>query len=232
MTTALDLITRAMQSIGALGDGETPTSSEAQDCLDILNEMMDGLSIDRSTIYEVRDEIFPLTANDGTYTIGASGDFNTTRPVKLTGAFIRDSGNIDYPLVVLDDRASYDGIVAKDVTSDIPLYLFNDYAYPLSTIKLYPVPTVANSLHLTSWRQLQSFSLLTTALSLPNGYLEMIRYNLGIRICTIFEKSPPALLIALARDTLSKVRRHNRPASYQKSEIAQGKHSDIYAGTP
>lgn len=231
MTTALDIITRSMQSIGALGDGEVPTDSEAQDGLNILNEMMDSLSIDRSAIYEVRQENFTLTANDGSYTIGSGGDFNTARPVRIEGAFVRDSGNNDYDLMILNDRQAYDSITTKTVTSDVPAYLFIDNAYPLATIKLFPVPTVANTLYFTSWRQLQSFALLTTELSLPPGYLEMIRYNLAIRLCTIFEREPSVVLAKMARDSLAAVKKHNRPAVYMRTEIGQGKHSDISAGT-
>ena len=40
MTTPLDIITRAMKDIGALAAGENPTADEAQDGLDMLNDMI------------------------------------------------------------------------------------------------------------------------------------------------------------------------------------------------
>ena len=41
MTTALDIVSRALKDIGALEAGETPSSDSAQDALDMLNDMLD-----------------------------------------------------------------------------------------------------------------------------------------------------------------------------------------------
>jgi len=40
MTTPYDIITRAMKDIGALASDENPTADEAQDGLDMLNDMI------------------------------------------------------------------------------------------------------------------------------------------------------------------------------------------------
>ena len=40
MTQPIDIITRAMKDIGAVAAGEVPTADEAQDGLDMLNDMI------------------------------------------------------------------------------------------------------------------------------------------------------------------------------------------------
>lgn len=45
MATALDIITRALRKIRVLASGESPTSEEADDCLNALNDMLVGWAI-------------------------------------------------------------------------------------------------------------------------------------------------------------------------------------------
>jgi hypothetical protein len=49
MTTPLDIIARALKDIGASGRGEVPTADEAQDALDMLNDMIDRWSTESMT---------------------------------------------------------------------------------------------------------------------------------------------------------------------------------------
>jgi hypothetical protein len=59
MTTARDLITMSLRSIGVLHSGETPSAEEANDGLVTLNQMLN------SWLYEGIDlEFIPLTLND------------------------------------------------------------------------------------------------------------------------------------------------------------------------
>lgn len=46
MATALDVITRALKKLRVISSGETPTSDEADDCVDALNDMLSEWRID------------------------------------------------------------------------------------------------------------------------------------------------------------------------------------------
>ena len=181
MTTANDLISRAMRLLGVLGQGRrTLTSNEASDGLEALNAMLEGLSLERLLVYQILEESFPLVVGTGSYTIGTGGTFNTTRPTKIENAFLRDSSNNDYPLEIVNNLA-YDTVPLKTVTSR-PRYLYYDPIYPLAYIRLMYVPAYADTLYINSWKQLQQFTDGTTALSLPPGYQRMIVYNLAIEL--------------------------------------------------
>src|SRR3990167_9617090 len=149
MATASSLIFRALQMTGEKARGGSLTSSEKTECLDALNSMMESWSIERLLIYQLLQESFALTASDGSYTIGSGADFDTTRPVKIVDpCFIRDSGNDDTPVEIVD-ADTYGKIVSKSVDNSYPEILFYDAGYSTTstgTIKLYPEPLASLTL--------------------------------------------------------------------------------------
>jgi hypothetical protein len=70
MTTALDIVSRALKDIGALEAGETPASDSAQDALDMLNDMLDQWSNEDMIVFNFTEIIFPVIAGQTQYTIG------------------------------------------------------------------------------------------------------------------------------------------------------------------
>jgi hypothetical protein len=221
-----------MQSLGVMGDGDTPTAAELNDGLVLLNEMLESWSIDRIMVYQILQENFPLVAGTATYTIGSSGTFNTTRPVRIENAFIRDTNNLDYQLQIVPQQ-SYDNIMTKTVQSNIPLYMYDDNAYPLSTLKFWPVPSQAYTLYINSWKQLQQFAALSTSVALPPGYQEAIRYSLATRLAPQYGVQTPQEVVALGQSALGRVKRLNSPELYSQTEVAvssRKKTFNVYRG--
>lgn len=180
MATALDLIKRAMRLTRALGIGETPSAAESTDCLEALNAMLDGWRLDRLLIFGITEDTKTLTIGDGSYTIGSSGDINTTRPERLAeGSYVRVSG-VDYPLAVLD--ASAWSSISLKTQRGIPVHIYYQRANPFGTVNLWPLPDAAYELHLLSYKAIQSFSALTDSVTLPAGYEDAIAYSLAERI--------------------------------------------------
>jgi hypothetical protein len=182
MATANDMISRALRLIGVLGQGRrTLDATEASDGLDALNTMMDSWSIDRSMIFQLLTQTHTLTAGTADYSIGTGGTINTTRPVKIDQAFIRDNANYDYPVEIIN-KTAYDSIALKS-TRTRSRYLYYDEIYPLAFIRLIYTPSNSTDvLHFTSWKQLQQFSLGTTELDLPPGYQRAIEFNLALEL--------------------------------------------------
>lgn len=210
-TTANDLIRRAMLLIGNIGKGESPDSDEASDGLISLNAMLDSWSNESLMIYQTLQENFPLVGGTQSYTIGSGGVFNTTRPIRLTNAFIRQAtNNIDTPVKILRTSDSYDKISLKTSQSSFPDHIYYDMAYPLGTMYLWPVPSIASTLFIDSYKQLQQFSTLTTAISLPNGYERMIVYNLAMEISPEYGATPSQIVMAVAVESKAAIKRINQ----------------------
>ncbi len=236
MPTALDLVKRSMRLMRTLAPDQNPTTQEATDGLNVLNSMLDSWSTERLMIYQVQQTTHTWTANSASRTIGSGGDFNTTRPTKIAeeGNFMRDgSTSIDYPLLILGDRDSYDRILLKTSTSSYPQWLFADMGFPLITLYVWPVPTQSLSLHLNSWKPLQNFSTLTTDMALPPGYQRAIEYNLAIEYAPEFGSAANITddVRNIARMSKSSIKAVNKPdlvARIDNALLGHGTPYNIY----
>ena len=85
MTTPYDIITRAMKDIGALAAGENPTAAEAQDGLDLLNDMLAQWSNENMMVFYRTEIVFPCVQNKTQYTIGPSGDVSARFTGSISG---------------------------------------------------------------------------------------------------------------------------------------------------
>ena len=80
MTQPIDIITRAMKDIGAVAAGEVPTADEAQDGLDMLNDMIDQWSTESMMVFYRTEMVFNTVQNTVQYTLGPCGsDRKSTR---------------------------------------------------------------------------------------------------------------------------------------------------------
>jgi hypothetical protein len=215
MTTARDIITRALQRVGVLTKGESPSGDEAVDGLTMLNSLLSSWSNDSLLIYARTAESFPLVSGQATYTIGPTGDFNTTRPLQILTAFTR-IGSIDYDISIISDEA-FDGITQKNISSSIPDVLVYETSFPLGKIKIYPVPT-AGDLHIRSEKLLTQFPALDTDVELPPGWDRALIYNLALELAGEYGQPADEATYLLATNALGKI----------KTAVARNKGMDAY----
>ena len=223
MATAQTLIDRACRLIGAVSSGESPSTAEPADGLIALNAMMDSWNTDRLTIYALTDVTKTLVANDASYTIGSGGDINTTRPLRIDGAYVTE-GSTDLPVEVIS-AAAWDAIADKTVTSNFPSLLYYEPSYPLGVVKIWPVPTDTNVLTLSVESQLTSFATAATSVSLPPGYERAIAANLAIEIAPEFGRPVPPEVLQLARSSLAAIKRRNVPDLTQQIECVSKRYN-------
>jgi hypothetical protein len=78
--TALDLITGAMRNIGVLEAGETPSSQDSSDALQVLNDLLESWSLDHLYVYASVENILTYTAGQYQYSVGnyVAGTFTGT----------------------------------------------------------------------------------------------------------------------------------------------------------
>lgn len=229
MATANDIINRALRIAGVLGQGEASTSAEASDALTALNDMLASWQIKKGLIFHVKEISSALTVSQSTYTIGSGGDFNTVRPDYIEYAYIKKN-SVDYPVTVITMEA-FKRIISKTVTSDLPDHLYYETGFPLGTLHLYPTPSEANTLYLNVWNILQSFSGLTTAVSLPPGYARALVYNLAAELAPEYGVTLTPEAAKIARDSkMNIIRRNSSPlvARMDAGIVRSGDRYNIY----
>lgn len=201
MTTARQIITKAMQKLGVLVKSEAPSADEANDALDALNALLASWSNNSLNIYVRAWENFSLQGGVGEYTIGTGQTFNTTRPLFIVEAHYR-LGNIDYPIQIVKDE-TYNAIAYKNIQS-LPEVLNYDNGYPVGKIRIYPVPSASYTLYMLSEKPLASFTL-DDDVSLPAGWERALINNLAIEIAPDYEQPVQPALLSVAESSLRSI---------------------------
>ena len=88
MTQAIDIVSRALKAVGAYAPGETIDPADANDCLDMLNDLVDTWSNSTMMIPYITEIIFQLQNGVYNYTIGKGGTIGST----FTGSIAMGAG--------------------------------------------------------------------------------------------------------------------------------------------
>jgi hypothetical protein len=113
MATARTITTGALTLIGVYAQGETPSAADAQDALRRLNLMVSSWRTQFGTVVAVERDVFTLTANQQTYTIGLGGAFNVQRPMTINGAGLLLNGLDAAQAVTSITRSAYTATVTQ-----------------------------------------------------------------------------------------------------------------------
>lgn len=227
MSTAQSLINRSLRLIGALDPEESPTTNETANVLEALNGLIDSWRNDRLIVWSISTVTKTLTVGDGTYTIGSGADINTTRPVRIEGAYVTQSG-IDYPVEVISE-AAYRRIADKTTQGDLPTKVYYDPAVANGTIYLHPVPSAANVLTLSVWSPISTLAAAGTTVTLPPGYERALASNLAIDIAPEFQKTASQEVAKMARESLAAIKKANIRPIFAQMEMATGRRYSIEA---
>lgn len=233
--TGRDAVAASLRLLGVLASGETSSAAEATDGLSALNRMLGSWSAEGSMVpFKVREE-FTLTPGTASYTMGPSGVFNTTRPIDIERATIEIQSSTpvsEYPVRIVT-IAEWAAIGLKDLASDVPTDLYPEGTYPLETLNLYPVPSVANKLVLYSMKALTAIATLDTAVSLPPGYDRAIIYNLAVELAPEYGKAVPDTVAMVAMESKATLMRLNDKPRYlgmDSALVSNGYRFDILRG--
>lgn len=200
-----DLITEAAIALRAIRPGQALNPDEYNEGLATLNHLLDAWAAMRLMVYAIVRATYNLAGSQQTYQIGpGAADFNTTRPIRIEAATLLASGGRQYPLELLNHRQWME-ILQSTATGAYPRKLYNDSAFPISKLYLWPVPSGTPQLILDTWQQLISLPALTTTVTLPPAFLEAVRYNLALRLAPGLGAPVPPDVATLAQLSLKTV---------------------------
>lgn len=207
MTTAIEIITRAMRLIGVLSQGETPSAQESSDCLFALNGLMGSLGNSPLMIFARTNESLPLVANTASYTVGPSGGLVTDRPIEVLESSNIIYQGVTYPVVkwTLPD---YQQITVTN-TGGIPTGFYAQMDMPNITLTFWPVPSEAMTFNMWSDKQITEFTSLTQQLVMPPGYDRALAFILAVEIAPEFEVEPTRNVLTLCAQSRKMIKRTN-----------------------
>jgi hypothetical protein len=189
------LLYPALRKAGVtLGPGRTPSPAQFQDAIDELNRLTASLNCDRLFIYSMARSEYPLNPPKATYTIGFPADpfddvdFPAERPQMIESAnIISGAGSpLRYPLQVATDL-QWAGLTLQSLPGTIPQVLYNDRAYPVSTLYLWGQPAAGQILELYTWARVPEFQTITDVVLVPQQYEDAMVLNLAVRLAPHFQ---------------------------------------------
>lgn len=216
--TAQKIINKALRVIGHLGPDEISTAKESAYALDSLNSLIGTWRLERLMVWSLQEETLPLFSGDGSYTIGPSGDVNTTRPVAIDNAWIEQDG-ITYPVRILTEE-EYAAIGQKGLSGEWPESILYRATIPAGTILTYPVANATRTMKLVTRVVLSTFAAVSTSISLPPGYERALVYNLAMELAPEYGKTLTPEAREIARESKAAIKRANTKPLRVRSEVA------------
>lgn len=182
-----DLVRKAYQLIRIIDDNDTLTATQLQTGIDYLNYIVSfdeqkGARVPYSQLLE-----FPLVGGQARYVISdnVGADVASNPILDIVNACIILSGNVRWPLQVLNDDQYYNNIRPQTTTGQ-PFYLFfqqsNTTALPnAGFVELWPVPNQTYTLSIYCKLSQNTFTAATT-IDAPGWYLEYLEYSLAYKL--------------------------------------------------
>ena len=205
MTTARQIVTRALSELGVLGSGDTLDAGDAQKGLDALNDLAGSWNTSPLYAYATADSTASVSPGQSFVTVGVGQQISVAGLSRIEqGAFYR-VGNIDYPVRVIR-QSEYASIWNKDIATGWPSYAYYDRA---GKIHLWPVPGAGGELHLPIRGRLSSFTTLDTNYTLPDGYDRALSLSLAEELADQFQRPVSMNLIRRALGARTVIKRAN-----------------------
>jgi len=191
MATLADAIADALNRLGVVAPGETPTAVMLSNGLSRLQTLNDVWAAERLMIPYILRTTGTITASKATYTVGTGGDIDLVRPAYLTGLGFIDTSpdpdlEISIPLMTDDE---WRGTAFKALTSTLPAkaYYNPTYASGFGTLTPWPIPTSTTlQWALYSPVAVPQFTATSNTISYPPSWHEFIASTLAYKLALIY----------------------------------------------
>lgn len=202
MTTVSTILNAAIRQLGITN----PSATQLSNCMTALNMMLYDWATTPGGVYKVTRESFSTVSGTASYTMGSGATFDTTKPVRITNAYITDNST-DYPIEIIsaDDYAR----ISLKSTSARPYNLYQEHDDTQDVIFLYPTPDAVYTLNLWSRKPLGAYTSTSDTLTLPPEYEPALKYNLAIVYAPELAVQPYQSTVIMATKTLRNLKRLN-----------------------
>lgn len=183
-TLVSDVIQLSYEDLAVVQPGETISTTLQTAGFTTLNGLLGSLNAERYTAFQKVLQTFPLQAGQSAYTLGSGGSFATTGNLRAqrVEAWSAFSGNFRTG----GDILSFPEFQAKAVdpaggSTTLPLIVGADEAFPLINVRVFPTPaTGPGQIELAYWTPLLAFAAVGSTITLPEGWINMLRFNLAV----------------------------------------------------
>lgn len=182
--TRTDIIAEALELIGAIAAGESPSAEDGASVARSLNMMLKTWQADGLHLWLKAEGSLPLVAGTQSYTMGNGGTF-AARPLRILSARLRVS-SVDTPLYEMPRQEYFD--LPTKATAGRPTGFYYDPGRVQGRLYVWPVLAsgLTATVEFTYARPIEDMDGPTNDFDLPQEWFEAIAYNLAVRIAPKF----------------------------------------------
>lgn len=177
MTTAIDIITDAVEQIGVQSPGDVLSGTDAERSLIVLNNMISEWAAQNLFVFQVVSTSVSLSTGVAMYAVG--------RPWAVSYGPGMATLNPGGPVNVVS-AVEFRALAANAPVPGPPSVAWYALTYPVGTVTVLPTPDTAYTLTLPVWGPLNSFPDLYTDFAMPPGQAECLRDNLSVELKPYF----------------------------------------------
>jgi len=183
--TPFAIINDAYHDAGLLQSGEVVNSTQVTDGQRRLTDLINVTQTAGLKLWLNVDTEITLVANQGTYSLGPSGDEVMVKPLRAVEAYYMDSTGIRRPLVPMSWN-DYIRLSQVNQSGAINSYFINKKQSELSVFFwLIPDATAATgTAHLLLQTQVSNLTNVTDEMNFPIEWRIYLRWGLADEICT------------------------------------------------
>lgn len=188
-TTVNAIVSRALELLNVKQSTTAAAGEDLELGLRALSSLLDALQLDPQATIGRSEHVYTPSGGQQTITIGASGQIVSAPPSSIDPASFYRNNGVDRPIGIADSLEEYTAQANKAVQSLQPFIYYQRGPDNIGTIYLWPAATGTYELHLW-WRNevVTGYDalLLTTSLTLPNGYQKWLEDILAFDLTTDF----------------------------------------------
>lgn len=210
--TAQRIITLVMRDLNYIGRNADPKGNESADALIKLQQVLGVLS--KRSLLRPYTLIEPVILTDAVslYTVGPTGTIVVARPDFINRASVVEGtspNTVETPLYCAKDEADWQRYVSKTYTSTRPGAIWYNPKTTNGELNVHPVPSDTPLIWLYLQDRYTAPTLLTSQITLDDGELLMLHYQLGLHLQPGLGVPLPNNWINLANQTIADIKSPN-----------------------
>lgn len=191
------VINGALRVLGVIGAGDTPSPQDYQTCSEALNLYIKQLQTKGMPLWKVEQILVPMVVGQNTYTIGPTGDIQTTRPLRVVMAFIRSPQDRDTTLMVIS-RQEYMQQGYKP-SQGIPNQVYYDPQLGNGVLYIFNTPNATGwTIHLQVQLPVEDTLTPSNILDFPSEWFNCLKFGLADQLAMEYG-APQAIRMELAQ---------------------------------
>jgi len=179
-TDGLTIIKGALRLVGAISQGETPTTTQTSEAMEALNMMTKSLAAKGLPLWVISNVVITTVQGTASYNVGPSQTVDVPKPLKVQQAFYTKN-SVDVPMRVIT-RDEYERLGNK-TSQGTPAMVYYEPLRDYGVVHLFPVPdSQIPTVTIIGQHHMQDFSTSADNPDFPQEWFETLKYSLAVRL--------------------------------------------------